>query len=119
MFRFPVFILSLWLITLGAAEAGCTVPRFSFHLDQTSDAQMYVTRGSACSINVHAGGRSRFDGISILARPQNGTVGTRSVGVTYRPKPGFAGQDSFVFAVMGQFAGGAGKATIRVSVKVQ
>lgn len=80
---------------------------------------MYVTKGSGCAINVHAGGRSRFDGISISARPRNGVVTTRSVGVAYRPKPGFTGNDVFVFAVKGQFASGEGAAVIRVSVTVQ
>jgi hypothetical protein len=80
---------------------------------------MHVTKGSSCSINVHAGGRSSFTGISISARPRNGVAGTRSVGVSYRPKPGFAGNDAFTFAVSGQFASGTGTAVIRVNVTVQ
>jgi hypothetical protein len=119
MFRFPVFILSLWLITSCAAEAGCVVPGFSFHVNQTSEASMHITRGSACFINVQAGGRSRFESIAISARPRNGVVATRSVGVSYRPKPGFIGNDVFAFSVRGQLAGGTGTATVRVTVTVQ
>jgi hypothetical protein len=119
MARYAFLIVSLWIMTDSMAEAACVVPRFPFHVNQTSDAYMHVTKGSSCSIIVHAGGRSSFSGISISTRPRNGEAGTRSVGVSYRPKPGFVGNDTFTFAVSGQFASGTGTAIIRVNVTVE
>ena len=111
--------LAASLVTFSAAEARCVVPRFPFNVNQTSGASMSVPKGSRCSINVHAGGRSRFDRMSIVSPPRNGIAVTRSVGVGYQPKPGFTGDDAFTFAVTGQFAQGAGTATVRVKVTVQ
>jgi hypothetical protein len=111
--------LTASLATLNAAEARCVVPRFPFNVNQTNEASMSVPKGRRCSINIHAGGRSRFDRISIVTPPRNGTAVTRSIGVGYQPRPGFTGDDAFTFAVNGQFAQGAGTATVRVKVTVQ
>ncbi len=102
-----------------ANAASCMVPRFSFHLNEVSQATMALGSGKSCNIVLAAGGRSRFDGARITANPRNGTATASTIGIRYRAKPGFHGSDSFEFAVRGNLSAGPGTATVRVNVQVQ
>src|SRR5690242_639590 len=111
-------------IALGGASAGsggaeCNGVGFRVFPAVQGEATVTVTRGRNCGVILHAGGRSRFDAVGIVQRPQHGTLSPRSgVGVTYRSSPGYKGADSFTFTVKGSMSGGDGTATIRIGVSV-
>jgi hypothetical protein len=102
------------------AHADCRVLRFNMFPGTESSSTMYAPSGRNCGVIVHASGSSRFDSISIVAQPKHGTLVARTgVGVTYRSQPGYKGEDSFAYAVTGQFKGGSGTARNRINVIVQ
>jgi hypothetical protein len=107
------------LATAGGSDAACGVGQFSFFANQTTDVRMVADSGKSCGIIVRAGSHSRYDGVNVRVPPRHGTVSSRAgVGVTYRSRPGFKGEDTFVFSVTGQMWSGTGTATIRVAVTV-
>jgi len=111
--------IALVAASAGSARAECNVMRFRFFPAVQSESTMTVTSGRNCGVILHAGGRSRFDAVGIVQRPQHGPLSPRSgVGVTYRSSPGYKGADSFTFTVKGSMSGGNGTATIRIGVSV-
>ena len=111
----------LTAIALGGAPAlaECNVTRFSFYPGAAVSANMTVSSGRTCGINLRAAGESRFDSVAISVRPTHGTLSAREGGgVTYRAPSGYKGEDSFVFTVTGQMHTGRGTATIRITVNV-
>jgi hypothetical protein len=111
-------LLAAW--QAAPAYADCRVLRSRMFPGVESQSVMYASPGRSCGVVVHAGGRSRFDSISVVAPPQHGTLVSRiGVGVTYRSQPAFKGEDSFTYAVTGRFTGGSGTATTRIKVIVQ
>jgi Big-like domain-containing protein len=102
-----------------SAQAACYTSRFSFFPGMNTSAMMQAPSGKSCGAIVHAAGQSRFDSVRVTVPPANGTaVSRQGVGVTYRSKPGFKGQDSFTFTVTGRMRRGEGTATIRMNVTV-
>jgi Bacterial Ig domain len=116
-----IVVACVTLVSFGAAPAlaECSVTRFSFYPGAEVSSNMTVSSGKSCGINLRAAGESRFDSVSVSARPKHGTVSPRAGGgVTYRAAAGYKGEDSFVFTVTGQMHTGSGTATIRISVNV-
>ena len=123
MTRTTLLVLAVWICCLTPVEAGCRVGGFIFAWGSDTSANMLVTGGSTCAINLRAGSRSAFESIRINSRPAHGTAGSSgSYSVAYRPTPGFRGTDSFTFTVRGtggQAINVVKSTTIRVNVTVQ
>lgn len=110
------------LLLLGLAEsadAACSVARWRFVWGVETTAYM-TSDGSACRTTVEwTTGTTEVHSVSIAAPPRNGTASTSGRAVSYRPRAGFKGEDTFVFAVNGATRGSASRATVRVSVTVR
>ena len=115
-----IFVLSMLLLGLAnSAHAACTVHRWTLRWGVETNAYMQ-TDGSICrSTLTWTTGTSEVHSMSIAAAPRNGTASASRPTVTYRPRAGFKGEDTFVFAIVGRQAGQPVRATVRVSVKVQ
>jgi hypothetical protein len=115
-----VFALALlfWELT-SSAEAGCHTAAWQSKWGVETTAYMQ-TDGAVCRTSVsRVWNTSEVKSVNIASAPRNGTASASGRSVTYRPRPGFKGDDSFVFAIVGRKAGGAQRATVRVSVAVR
>lgn len=103
------------------AKADCRTAPFRFFVDQNDTVDTTVnTDGSECPIQFRAGGQLMLDGMTIAARPRNGTIATTgALSAVYRPKTGFKGKDAFAIRVCGSNRSGKGCSTIRYAVTVQ
>ena len=115
-----VFALSLLLLGLvDSANAACSVVRWTFRWGVETNAYMQ-TDGTTCRTSVSwTGGTTEVHSVTVAAAPRNGSASIAGRGVTYRPKAGFKGEDTFAFAIVGRHNGQPARATVRVSVKVQ
>jgi hypothetical protein len=102
----------------GQAEAGCSVPRFKVTWDVQNEA--YTTlNGGSCRVRVdRTSGTTEIRSVTVAAAARNGSTTASGLGVVYRPRAGFKGEDSFLFALNGRRAGVATHATVRVNVTV-
>jgi hypothetical protein len=115
-----VFALALLLVGFaGSANAACHVPQWRMVWD-TEGAVYMETDGAACRTSIsRVWNTSEIHSVTIASAPRNGTASAAGRGVTYRPRAGFKGADSFVFAVAGRKAGNPTRATMRVHVTVK
>ncbi len=111
-----VVVLLAWI---AEASALCSVPRFNFLANQTVDAYMTVSSGDRCSIRMAISSGPNHS-TEIVQRPSNGTVATEAPHrVIYRSRPGYVGNDIFVFAWRGLSNINAPVVrTVRVNVRV-
>jgi hypothetical protein len=80
---------------------------------------MRVSSGTECSLSVPMGGVS-VDSLVILGTPSNGALRLRGrTGIIYQPAKGFAGEDSFAFAIAGHTGTAVGTAIVRVRATVR
>jgi hypothetical protein len=90
------------LIVLGAASPAfaqsslCNVPEFQTYAGQQVTGRMEVRTGARCSIGMINSNGPTYSS-QILARPVYGTVTMNGHQITYTPKPGYVGPDSFVY----------------------
>lgn len=104
---------------VGQAEAACSVPSWRFVWGIETNAYITTTGGSCSLVLRRAFKTSEVHSLAIASGPHNGAASVSANAVTYRPRAGFKGEDSFVFAVSGRRNGGPERATVRVSVTVQ
>jgi hypothetical protein len=94
-------ILGLVALAAGAGSAqaaDCNVPFFKLLAHTEVTGHMYVKAGKSCSIQ-SANAPGGNTGIEIRRRPSNGQVQlTGGFKITYQPRPGFVGKDSFAYA---------------------
>lgn len=85
---------------------------------ETVDGYMTVRTGKACHVTFRSPGPT--DRTIIIARPVNGSLILATIGqLTYRPRRGFIGNDTFIYARRGADArNNPMDATIRVHVSV-
>ena len=103
----------------GSAEAGCYTATWRFKWGTEMNAYM-ETDGAMCRTSVsRVWNTSEVHSVNIASPPRNGNASAAGRGVSYRPRPGFKGEDSFVFAIVGRKAGSAERGTIRVYVTVR
>jgi hypothetical protein len=109
----------LVLVSLGgpAAAATCHVSPVPLAGQADVESHMSVSAGTACGMNISLPGA--ITDIRILQTPKSGAAGIRGSAVVYAPKPGFQGQDEFVYSYEGTEAyGGAINITIHQKVDV-
>ena len=112
----PIF---LFFVFASSAQAACHVPRWQFKWGVEMSAYM-IMDGTLCRTSVsQVWNTSEIHSVTIASPPRNGSASAASRGVTYRPRAGFKGEDSFVFAIVGRKAGSPQRATMRVHVTVQ
>jgi hypothetical protein len=114
---FTFTFLLLWFTSL--ADAACHVGRWRMVWGTEGSAYM-ETDGAACRTSVsRVWNTSEVHSVNIVSTARNGSTSVAGRRVTYRPRAGFKGDDSFVFGIVGRKAGIATRATVRVSVTVR
>lgn len=109
----------LLMAGISSASALCNVAARPFVMGQPGRISMIVS-GEPCRISLLAGGQSRYESLRIVTRPRGGSVvADGRTGVVYRPRPGFAGEDRFIFAVTGTSSIGSGTSELYVDVTVE
>jgi hypothetical protein len=104
----------------GTADAACYVPTWRMVWDTEGIIYMQMDGGGTCRTSFsRVWNTSEIHAVSIKSAPRNGSASAGGRGVTYRPRAGFKGEDSFMFLVTGRKAGAAQRATMRVNVTVR
>jgi hypothetical protein len=100
------------------AEAGtCQVDPLPLARKIDAESRMVVSSGTACGMSITLPGA--INNIKIMQKPKSGIAGIRGSTVFYVAKPGFKGQDEFVYIYEGAEAyGGEINITIRQKVDV-
>jgi hypothetical protein len=106
-------------VMAGPAVAGsCIVPFIKTLDNQTVFGTMYAASGKSCSITVVRSPGPIFSA-SVVKQPSNGSVSINGGRVVYLSRPGYVGDDRFVYARQGLDAMNRPiKRTVDVSVKV-
>jgi Bacterial Ig domain len=104
-----------------AASADCITRggRFFPAQNDTITARDLITNNGTCRHPGRASGRLVFTGVSILSKPNHGTLSQGTNSVTYTPAAAFKGQDSYTLKVCGETSGGKGCSTITYDTTVQ
>jgi len=115
-----IVVLALLLCGFaGQAEAACWVPRFKITWDVQNEASMSLDGGS-CRVRVdRTYGTTEVHSVGVAAAARSGSTTVSGLDVIYRPRTGFKGNDSFVFALNGRRAGVTTHATVGVNVTVR
>jgi len=118
MLRLLGFLL-FSLLSCASAQA-CTF-RFSFVFGQVTNGTLTAASGESCAVTEdRTGGKTVIKSVKVTSPPKNGSASPGPIGVTYRSKPGFKGNDSFIFTIFGD--GNAGTnvtATIQITATIQ
>ena len=95
--------LCLWWLAISApvaAAPGCVVPFIRTLDNQTVQGTMYAVSGRRCSIVV-ARSPGPIYTTRLVAQAKNGRVSVSGNRIVYMSKPGYSGDDSFVYARQG------------------
>lgn len=112
-------VIGFLFISMAAEPAlACWVPWVRTYHNQTVDNTMSVQSGKRCSIVFRSSGPTESH--SIAQAPKNGTLSVGSIGrLTYRSRPGFVGNDSFVYVRRGRdMQNNPSVRTVRIAVTV-
>jgi hypothetical protein len=109
----------LLAVTVSPAEArNCIVPNIRTLNNQTVSGTMYAVSGKRCSIVVTRSAGPVFSS-RLVSPPRNGSVSVQGMRVVYTSRPGFVGEDRFVYARQGMDALNQSiTRTVEVNVKV-
>jgi hypothetical protein len=114
-----LLILSFSFLFCASAQA-CTF-RFSFVFGRVTNGTLLAASGESCAVTTtRTGSKTVIKSVKITSPPKNGSASAGPIGVTYRSKPGFKGNDSFTFAVFGDGDAGTNvTATVQMSATIQ
>jgi hypothetical protein len=115
-----IFFVSLWLvaITVPALASTCSVRKFRTLDNQTANGNMYAVSGKPCGVTV-VSSRGPVHGTRLVTPPGNGHVSIKGNRVIYVSRPGYVGDDRFVYARDGMDAINRPiTRTVEMSVKV-
>jgi len=103
-----------------AARADCSSVRWNFIFGQETTTSR-ETDGAPCSFRMtDVGGDRAVFGVEVPVPPKHGTATPAGrATVIYRPRPGFKGEDSFVFELVDKLGGNPTSARVRVTVMVK
>lgn len=116
MTRALAFACSIVLAFGAEASAACLTQRLLTSRDQTVDTRMRVTSGDPCGYRMQS--LSPVHIYAIAQRPSHGTATVEGSRIRYRSRPGFVGNDTFIYALHGHTATGNIPAVWRVRVHV-
>jgi len=101
-----------------AVAASCVVPFIKTLDNQTVSGTMYAASGKRCSITVVRTPGPIFSA-RVVTQPSNGSVSVNGNRVVYLSRPGYVGDDRFVYVRQGQDAINRPiTRTVDVSVKI-
>ena len=101
-----------------AAARTCIVPPIRTLDNQTTSGTMYAVSGKRCSIDVRRTQGPMFSA-RVVTQPSNGRVSISGNQVVYISRPGYVGNDRFVYAREGLDASNRPiTRTVEVGVKV-
>ncbi|MGJ4941316.1 hypothetical protein ACQR1W_12150 [Bradyrhizobium sp. HKCCYLS1011] len=80
-----------------ASAAVCVVPKYRTLANQTVQGNMFVASGKRCGVVSLITAGPTF-GPRVLQQPAHGRVSIEGRRVVYISRPGYVGEDSFVFA---------------------
>ena len=107
-----------WRLAL-PPPAACDPAPLVFHIGRDIDTDLALRAGAQCPVYVLPG-QAALDQPVVTQAPLHGSIALRGhTGVTYRPDPGFHGDDIFAVALNGRTPDRAGAMTIRVRVAVK
>jgi hypothetical protein len=112
MIRFPG-VCCFWLLAASdaaLAASGCIVPNIRTLDNQTVQGTMYAASGKRCSIVVNRSAGPVYT-TRLVTQARNGSVSVSGQRVVYVSRPGYAGNDHFVYARSGM--DGANRPTTR------
>jgi len=111
--------IGLMVIPL-SAKADCPSVRWNFIFGQETTTSR-ETDGAPCTFRMtDVGGDRAVYGVEIPVPPKHGSAAPAGrATVVYRPTPGFKGEDSFVFELIGKMGGNPTSARVRVTVTVK
>src|SRR5438067_13090096 len=118
MRRYAVAIgLSLFPV---AAQADCPSVRWNFNFGQETTTSREPD-GAPCTFRMtDVGGDRAVYGVEIPTPPKHGSASASGrATVIYQPRPGFKGEDTFVFELVGRMNGSPTSAKVRVTVTVR
>jgi len=103
-----------------SAKADCPSVRWNFIFGQETTTSR-ETDGAPCTFRMtDVGGDRAVYGVEIPVPPKHGSAAPAGrATVVYRPTPGFKGEDSFVFELVGKMGGNPTSARVRVTVTVK
>ena len=91
----------VWLAMLSPALArNCVVPSIQTLDNQTVSGAIYVVSGKSCSI-ILARSPGPIQSVQLITPPASGKVSISGGRVIYTARPGFVGDDRFVYARRG------------------
>jgi Bacterial Ig domain len=119
MMRRLLLAIGLMLFPL-SAKADCASVRWNFMFGQETTTSR-ETDGAPCTFRMtDVGGDRAVYGVEIPVPPKHGSAASAGrATVVYRPQPGFKGEDSFVFELVGKMSGNPTSARVRVTVTVR
>jgi hypothetical protein len=92
--------LSLLVMSSSALASSCIVPFIKTLDNQTVFGTMYAVSGKSCGI-VLIRSPGPIHGAGLVTRPSNGRVSIGGGRVAYTSRPGYVGDDRFVYARQG------------------
>jgi hypothetical protein len=114
-------ISCLWLLAISEpalASSSCVVPFIRTLDNQTVQGTMYAASGKRCSITL-ARSQGPITTTRLVAPARNGSVSVSGNRVVYVSRPGYAGDDRFVYVRQGMDSVNRPVSrTVEVSVKV-
>jgi hypothetical protein len=84
-----------------ALAANCAGTRVNTLANQTVQGDMFAVSGKPCG-RVLLGSRGPTTGVRVLQQPSHGSATVRGLRVVYVSRPGYVGDDRFVFAWEGK-----------------
>ena len=98
--RFAITCATTLMAVAPACAKDCSVQHYRFVFGSDTDTTMTVKAGTVCTSTITAG--TSISSATIAQAASNGTASILdSHRWSYRPRPGFKGQDTFVLAFSG------------------
>jgi hypothetical protein len=93
---------SCFMFSIEIAQARCSVPRFNFRLGEPTSTTITADSGARCIIKLRESNVSIFKSIVTVQRPAKGSLtALNPLNIAYQSRPGYQGQDSFAFKIVG------------------
>jgi hypothetical protein len=92
-----ILCFSLLTISSPALARTCIVPRFSILDNQIVSGTMYAVSAKPCSV-ILLQSRGPTYSARVITPPKNGSVAIKGPRIVYVSRPGYVGEDWFVYA---------------------
>ncbi|MDB5716562.1 MAG: hypothetical protein JWO15_3959 [Sphingomonadales bacterium] len=118
--RRHTLIMGASLLASSSAWAECQQSRMNWrYQNETDQVVLSGTRVGTCRLQWTLSGVATVEKVSLVARPQKGSVQTSTSGAVYSPGRNFDSQDNFSLRICGNNRAGGGCSTLNVSVELR